>query len=367
MGASQGVGTLGSVTKCCRTREVLVDFEKEHKRWSRGTTVSLGYELLTHEFAEVLCERSCSSTEKACLRKETGTERNLPQEPACRVEEDQEEIDEAVLRQLQEASCSQALVLMGNFNHPDICWRDNTAGHMQSRRFQECIDDNFLTQVIKEPTGEVALLDLILTKKKGLVGDVKVRDNVGGNDQEMMDFRIPRGKSKTNSRITTLGFRRADFDLFRDLCGRITWDVVLERREAFSTVYHNILIDKLMKYEWRGRIVISSTKFSWRPVSSGVCQGSTLGPGSFKIFINNLDDGAECTLSKFVDDTELGGVVDRPDVCALQWGLYHVPEQVVPVIKRDLDRLEKWTDCLESSLGENDLGVLVNTKLTTSQ
>lgn len=28
--------------------------------------------------------------------------------------------------QLQEASCSQTLILMGDFNHPEICWESNT-------------------------------------------------------------------------------------------------------------------------------------------------------------------------------------------------------------------------------------------------
>jgi len=48
---------------------------------------------------------------------------------------DQEDgADEALYRQIGPASRSQALVLMGEFNHPDICWRDNTAGCKQSRR-----------------------------------------------------------------------------------------------------------------------------------------------------------------------------------------------------------------------------------------
>ena len=38
----------------------------------------------------------------------------------------EEEIDEAFYRQLQAASQSQALVLMGDFNHPDISWEDHT-------------------------------------------------------------------------------------------------------------------------------------------------------------------------------------------------------------------------------------------------
>ncbi|GAB0207137.1 hypothetical protein GRJ2_003179300 [Grus japonensis] len=60
--------------------------------------------------------------------------------------------DEALYRQIGAASCSQALVLMGDFNHPDICWRDNAAERKQSRKFLECVDDNFLLQVIEEPT-----------------------------------------------------------------------------------------------------------------------------------------------------------------------------------------------------------------------
>jgi len=54
------------------------------------------------------------------------------------------EVDEAFYRQLQAASQSQALVLMGDFNHPDICWEDHTAKHIQSRRLLHSIDDNFL-------------------------------------------------------------------------------------------------------------------------------------------------------------------------------------------------------------------------------
>ena len=125
-----------------------------------------------------------------------------------------------------------------------------------------------------------------------------------------------------------------------------TVDVIyLDFQKAFDKVPHLRLIEKVKSLgineqtvrwvkQWlqgrKQKVVINGFESTWADVTSGVPQGSVLGPLLFLIYINDIDQGVRGLISKFADDTKLGGIIrNSSDMIDLQ---------------ADLDILTEWSE-----------------------
>ena len=174
--------------------------------------------------------------------------------------------------------------------------------------------------------------------------------------------------------------------------------IYLDFQKAFDKVPHRRLLRKVRALgidgpaanwieSWLGnrrqRVVVNGQVSEWSPVTSGVPQGSVLGPLLFIIYVNDMDDGITAKISKFADDTKLGMNVAK--------------QENIEELQEDLKRLGEWSDkwqmpfnvekCkvmhtghrnphaqydllggrLESTETEKDLGVVISSDLKFSK
>ena len=119
----------------------------------------------------------------------------------------------------------------------------------------------------------------------------------------------------------------------------------LDFRKAFDSVPHKRLITKLSGYGVRGPVlawihdfltnrfqyVSINNNFSNKvPVTSGVPQGSVLGPSLFIYFINDLPDVTNCLLKIFADDTKVYIPIESDD------------DRLK--LQKSIDELVKWSE-----------------------
>lgn len=120
--------------------------------------------------------------------------------------------------------------------------------------------------------------------------------------------------------------------------------VFFDYQKAFDSVPHQRLLSKLDTFGLKGniknwirsyltdrkqRVCINGSNSEWSNVSSGVPQGSVLGPLLFVLYINDLPMVTDCVVKLFADDTKLYGPAKTIEDCQK--------------IQNDIDRMVEWS------------------------
>ena len=125
----------------------------------------------------------------------------------------------------------------------------------------------------------------------------------------------------------------------------LPWDVIYtDFSKAFDSVPHKRLLAKIHAFGIRGdvlkwiecflsqrkqRVVIGSEFSDWQPVTSGIPQGSVLGPILFTIFINDMPDVVSSFKKLFADDTKIFRAIESLDD--------------ISGIQEDINKLFEWS------------------------
>ena len=136
--------------------------------------------------------------------------------------------------------------------------------------------------------------------------------------------------------------------------------VYLDLKKAFDKVPHKRLLWKIRNYGGvRGRLfdwmtdylsgremrtVIRNESSSWLEVTSGVPQGSVLGPVMFGIYVNDLVDGIGSYINLFADDAKLMRGVNNIGDCKK--------------LQEDLDKVGEWGRKWQMEFNKNKCKVM---------
>ena len=126
----------------------------------------------------------------------------------------------------------------------------------------------------------------------------------------------------------------------------LPWDVIYtDFSKAFDSVPHERLLKKVEAYGIQGdllrwirsflssrkqRVILGGKLSNWQDVTSGIPQGSVLGPILFTIFINDMPDVVESCMKLFADDAKIYKAIES----------FHDTS----IIQNDINKLLNWSN-----------------------
>lgn len=216
-----------------------------------------------------------------CVHREEIFESNFPETIWCNINSngrntligvcyrapDSVQINDEALYSLLDRVSKEEVVIIGDLNFPEIDW-GKPESIEDSHPFIECMSNNFLTQLVDEPTRERNYLDLVLCSDPSLVEDIVVGEPFETSDHQMITFSLVINEfSRTNTKHF-YNYFKADYDEIRKYAGAKLWgeDVSGITPDEFWTKLQRDLIELRNKFVPLKKPKLSKCKWATRKV-----------------------------------------------------------------------------------------------------
>nr|XP_054763699.1 titin homolog [Lytechinus pictus] len=146
------------------------------------------------------------------------------------------------------------LIIVGDFNYPNINWENWTSHHSHEQKFIDCLSDCFLHQHIDEYTRyrtgqQPHILDLLITNEEGMIGNVSYLPGLGLSDHQCILIDVNLYAEQTLRKEERYRYHKGDYQAINDTIVDKDWYSELESMNAdeswnFFSITYQAAIDR---------------------------------------------------------------------------------------------------------------------------
>ena len=152
-------------------------------------------------------------------------------------------------------SLNNKLIIMGDFNFPGIDWELECTNHNNElnieNKFLSCIQQNFLFQLVDQPTHcrglqTPTLIDLLITNDPNFIGDLAFNAPIGNSHHSIILFKvyIKNHKNDPNKHNIKYNYEKGNYTEMRDFVKKCDWNKLFDKNsdvEVWKDNLENVL------------------------------------------------------------------------------------------------------------------------------
>jgi hypothetical protein len=160
-----------------------------------------------------------------------------------------DENNTTLLQTINSLPCrKQPVIIMGDFNFPKINWDTcTTSTEIGSKEylFIETLRDNFLQQLVKDPTrfrgaDRPSVIDLIITNSESAVANLGLEAPLGRSDHRLLTMEVICPMTKEASEKKILNFNKGNYEELRQRLDR-AWEDELRNKPTVEDKWNHFI------------------------------------------------------------------------------------------------------------------------------